>query len=392
MANETILLVDDEEKVLSSLGRSLLDEDLKSIKTALNGIDALDILRKTPELSVIVADFHMPGINGIELLEMARGIAGDTTRILLTGVADLEMAVEAVNRGALFRFLIKPCPPETFVQAVQEGIHQNQLIKGERELLSNTLNGSIKVMVEIMAVSTPDLFSRANRLRKLSNELAKALQITDQAWEIELSALLCQIGAVTVPKHILLKWQSGAALDGAEREMIRSIPKTGAQLIRNIPRLENIAKYVAYQDCTYRGQAMLGAPTGDTIPLGARILKVIIDFDRTFEVVRSSGDAFLSMLKREWEYDPYILDVFEKKVIQVDKEAANRAIYAQPGEKKISVEELKLGMELSRDIIDKNGIKIVAKGTAITEVLRYKLINYFHSKSIVEAVFIECVY
>jgi response regulator RpfG family c-di-GMP phosphodiesterase len=389
MPNETILLVDDEVKVLSSLTRSLLEEDFGEIKTAQNGLEALGIIKKIPNLAVIVSDYHMPGINGIDFLAQVCSLSPDTTCILLTGAADLEMAVDAVNRGNLFRFLIKPCSSEVFITAVKDGIRQNQLITGERELLSKTLNGSIKVMIDILSVLNPDIFAKASRLRNLGRDLASALGIPEQSWEIELAALLCQVGAVTIPRNILLKWQTGGVLDDSERDMVKTIPRMGKQLIKNIPRLENIANAVGYQDCTYTRRISADAPTGENIPLIARILKIVVDFDRFKDNAYKTPAAFQAMLKRESEYDPHILDIFGKKVLRIETQLTGKLGNAKLGEKEIYVEDLKLGMVLTRDIIDKNRILIVAKDTIITEVLMYKLINYFRSQSLIEPVFIE---
>jgi response regulator RpfG family c-di-GMP phosphodiesterase len=389
MTTETILLVDDEVKVLSSLTRSLLEEDFGEIKTAQNGFEALEIIKKTPHLAVIISDYHMPGMNGIDLLAQVRSLFPDTSRILLTGAAELEMAVDAVNRGNIFRFLIKPCSSDVFITAVKDGIRQNQLITGERELLSKTLNGSIKVMIDILAVLNPGIFAKASRLRKLARDMASALQIEEQSWEIELAALLCQIGAVTIPRDILEKWQAGIVLDESETFMVRSIPRMGKQLIKNIPRLENIANAVGFQDCTYLGRATVEAPVGENIPLVARILKIIVDYDRFQDNSYSTSAAFQSMLKRESEYDPRILDIFGKKVLRIEKQLNGKLSNAKFGEKEIFVEDLKLGMVLSQDVVDKSGMLVVSKSTIITEVLMYKLINYFRSQSLITPVFIE---
>jgi response regulator RpfG family c-di-GMP phosphodiesterase len=391
MINGTILLVDDEIKVLSSLARSLDEEDFGDIKTAQNALEALTVIKDTPGLAVVISDYHMPGMNGIDFLVQARNISPDTTRILLTGAADLEMAVNAVNRGSVFRFLIKPCPADVFVEAVKDGIRYNQLIIGERELLSKTLNGSIKVMVDILSLQNPAVFTQAARLRKMGQKLAIALQIEEQSWEIELAALLCQIGAVTIPREILDKWQIGTVLKENEMDMIRAIPRTGRQLITNIPRMERIAEAVGYQDCTFMARIHPDSPMAEKIPIIARILKLIVDFDRINERTHDTSATIQMLLQHEFEYDPRILRVFRTKVLKSDESSAGRLSIAVMGEKGIDVVDLRLGMVLTRDILDRNDILIVAKGTAITEVLLYKLANYSHSQGLIEPVFIESI-
>ncbi len=392
MSSKSILLVDDEVKVLNSLSRSLREENYDDIRTAQNGPEALAIIRDTPELALVVSDYHMPGMNGIELLSQVRKDAPSVTRILLTGAAGLDMALDAVNKGNIFRFLIKPCPPEVFMTAIGDGIRQNELINAERELLSKTLSGSIKVMVDILSMLSPGIFTQASRLRNLARELASALDLGDQAWEAELAALLSQIGAVTIPRNLLAKWQKDELLEEHEIKVIRSIPHTGKLLIKNIPRLEAVAEAVGFQNCTYFGQVTIDSPTGDRIPLLARILKIIIDYDRLIEKAYSPSVAFHTMLIHESEYDPNILATFRIKVLHMDSQSPYRLSGAHKGEKEMNLDAIKLGMVLSRDVIDRNDILIVARGTVITNVLMYKLINYFGSKAISEPIYIESTF
>ncbi len=389
MSAKSILLVDDEVKVLYSLSRSLSEEEFDDIKTAKSGQEALDIIKNSPGLALIVSDYHMPGMNGIELLAQVGKSYPNITRILLTGAADLEMTIDAVNRGNIFRFLIKPCSSEVFITAIKDGLRQNELINAERELLIKTLSGSIKVMIDILAVLSPGIFAQAGRLRNLAGDLAVALDLKDQAWEIELSALLSQIGAVTIPRNILDKWQRSAVLEESEIKLIRSIPRMGKLLIKNIPRLENIAEAVGYQNCVYSNQTAIDLPVGNQIPIMARILKVIIDFERLIEKSYKPLEAYQIMLQHEADYDPMIMATFNLKILHNESKSTYTVSGSMKGEKAIFVEGIKLGMVLTRDVNDKHGLLIVAKDTVINDVLVFQLINYSRSQVISEPVYVE---
>ncbi len=424
MSSRSILLVDDEGKVLNSLSRSLSEENFDDVKIAKSAREALEIVKKTPDLALIVSDYRMPGMNGIEFLELVRTNNPDITRILLTGAADFEMALDAINKGHIFRFLLKPCSSEILFAALLDGLRQNELIISERELLNKTLAGSIKVMIDILSILSPGIFEQSGRLHNLARDLADTLYLEVQSWEIELAAMLSQIGTVTIPGNILESWQKGEILEEAELLMIQSIPHMGKILINNIPRLENIAEAVGYQNCAYGGPSNTGAPTAEDIPLMARILKVIVDYDVLFQRTRNPTIVFQNMLVHEAEYDPHILSAFRLMVLRnfsqssykvsihtlLSQESENdfniwsefRQIVpeteAQPsyqvsaalkGEKEIIVDGIRSGMVLSRDVSDKNGTLIVSKSTVVTDVLMYKLINYFHSQEISEPVYIE---
>ncbi|MCX6080998.1 MAG: response regulator [Chloroflexi bacterium] len=389
MNAKPILLVDDEIKVLNSLSRTLSEENFDDIKTTQKSQDALEIIKRTPDLALIISDYRMPGMNGIELLSQVHQKSPDVTRILLTGAADLDMALDAINKGHIFRFLLKPCSEDILIAAVKDGLRQNELITSERDLLKKTLYGSIKVMIDTLSVLNPGIFAQSGRLRNLARDLAAELNLEDQSWEIELAALLSQIGTVTIPNNIIESWHKGEPLEEPELKMIRSIPRMGKVLIRNIPRLENIAEAVGYQNCTYRGPATLDNPSADRIPLMSRILKVLVDFDVLIEKSHNPALAFQAMLGHEAEYDPNILTPFRLMILRNQSQISYHTTGAIKGEKELSIDAIRLGMVLSRDVIDKHGTVIVAKGALNNEVLLQKLINCSRSQTILDPIYIE---
>lgn len=389
MNAKPILLVDDEIKVLNSLSRTLSEENFDDIKTTQKSQDALEIIKRTPDLALIISDYRMPGMNGIELLSQVHQKSPDVTRILLTGAADLDMALDAINKGHIFRFLLKPCSEDILIAAVKDGLRQNELITSERGLLKKTLYGSIKVMIDTLSVLNPGIFAQSGRLRNLARDLAAELNLEDQSWEIELAALLSQIGTVTIPNNIIESWHKGEPLEEPELKMIRSIPRMGKVLIRNIPRLENIAEAVGYQNCTYRGPATLDNPSADRIPLMSRILKVLVDFDVLIEKSHNPALAFQAMLGHEAEYDPNILTPFRLMILRNQSQISYHTTGAIKGEKELSIDAIRLGMVLSRDVIDKHGTVIVAKGALNNEVLLQKLINCSRSQTILDPIYIE---
>jgi DNA-binding NtrC family response regulator len=103
----TILLVDDEPNVLSSLWRCLRNEQQYESITALSGEEALEVMRSR-SINVVISDQSMARIQGIEFLMLAKKYCPNTVRILLTGNTNLDLAVEAVNQGEVYRFLTKP--------------------------------------------------------------------------------------------------------------------------------------------------------------------------------------------------------------------------------------------------------------------------------------------
>jgi DNA-binding NtrC family response regulator len=120
--SDRILLVDDDSNVLDGYRRGLSREFL--IETATGGDQALPLIEKNGPYAVIVSDMRMPGMSGTQLLSAVKSAAPDTVRIMLTGQADMETAIDAINEGNIFRFLRKPCTREAMAKTLTAALVQ----------------------------------------------------------------------------------------------------------------------------------------------------------------------------------------------------------------------------------------------------------------------------
>ncbi len=135
-----VLLVDDDAMILAGLKRHLRNQF--RIETALSGEEGLNRIKENGPFAVIVSDFSMPGMNGIEFLCRVKETDPNTVRMMLTASADMSTAIQAVNEGSIFQFHPKPCPADTLGKAIQSGIeayrktttHQTQFKKVQRSL------------------------------------------------------------------------------------------------------------------------------------------------------------------------------------------------------------------------------------------------------------------
>jgi CheY-like chemotaxis protein len=126
----------------------------------MGGAAALALMGEAGPFAIIVSDTRMPGMDGVELLSQVKEQFPDTTRVMLTGNADQATAMEAVNRGAIFRFLTKPCDSELLVQTLEAGIRQYELVTAEMQLLDQTLKGTLEMLVELLSLLDPRSFGR----------------------------------------------------------------------------------------------------------------------------------------------------------------------------------------------------------------------------------------
>ncbi|HRY14336.1 MAG TPA: response regulator, partial [Candidatus Competibacteraceae bacterium] len=245
-----ILCVDDEPNVLEGLKLHLRRH--YTVHTATGGPLALECLEREGPFAVVLSDMRMPGMDGATLLGQIRRRSPDTTRMLLTGHADLDSAIAAVNEGQLFRFLLKPCPPPTLLQAFEAGIAQYRLLTAERVLLEQTLRGVIQTLTNILALTHPVAFGRANRLKRHAVDLARQIGIHQDLWPLEVAAMLSQIGCIILPDETLEKLYQGGVPGEKERAMLERVPTVTEQLLGNIPRLEAVLSILGNRDKLYR--------------------------------------------------------------------------------------------------------------------------------------------
>lgn len=394
----SILFVDDEPNILAGYQRQF--RKLFTVDTAGSGAEGLARLNADGPYAVIVSDMQMPGMNGIEFLCQAAAIAPHTVRIMLTGNADQQTATAALNEGRIFRFLNKPCAPETLALALQAGLAQYKLITAEKELLEKTLIGSIGILVDVLSISDPQMFARGKKLRDCVRETASALDYRNR-WELEVAALLSQIGSLTIPGDILLKERARIPLSPEEWDILARAPESGCNLLVKIPRLETVAQIIRYQHKNYNGT---GSPSdavcGEDIPLGARILKILADMLDLEAEETPRSVAFRRMHSRSGCYDPQLLETLNahylpplppptlKERLQAGKTARGRVV---PGknEEAIMFSDLIVGDVLVSDMETTEGARLLHAGSAITEAIFEKLTNYVRLKGVREPFFVE---
>ncbi|MFT3829571.1 MAG: response regulator [Opitutaceae bacterium] len=367
--NKRILFVDDDPNLLAGLARSL--RKLLEFDTALGGPEALQKIAQSGPYAVIVADQTMPGMNGVELLEAVRECAPDTVRLMLTGNADQRSAVEAVNRGAVFRFLNKPCPPEILVPALETALKQHELQVTERELIEGTLTGSVQVMSEVLGMVAPDALGRGQRLRESMGTFARHLDL-EPVWEYEVAALLSPIGYASLPIIVLRKLSAGTALDPAETSLVRRVPEVGSALVSSIPRFAPIAQIILYQAKDFTGTGVpADSVAGSDIPVGARMLRILND-RLTLElegVVKQN--ALVTMRNRTGSYDPGLVE----KCFECFPTFLSNALSSDVPVVYRQVDELVPGHVLVSDIKLGGDVTLVASGERLTKMVIQRIAN-----------------
>jgi CheY-like chemotaxis protein len=353
----SVLCVDDEPRVVDSLAVQLRKD--YQILTANGGNTALRMLKEGAAPTVIVSDMRMPGMDGATLLKHVKQLYPDVTRILLTGETGRDAAVAAVNEGQIFRFLTKPCSPETLRAAIDAGVMQHRLVSAERVLLQETLIGCIKALVDILAITNPVAFGRATRLRRLSVELAGALEIKG-FWQLEAAAMLSQIGFISLPIELVEKLYYGKRLTPEEKILADGAPQVAQNLLGRIPRLEPVLEILA---AVRKGSALSDA----TLNQGAGILRLLLEYDA--EVVQGHPIelAIQKLRSPQGRHDPKVINALESLM---------GAAVAPQELCEVAVGRVRPGMVFVDDLYTHVGTLLVPKGFEVTEAFLERARNF----------------
>lgn len=368
-----LLFVDDERLILDGIKRHLCFD--YELETAMSGAEALEILRARPGFAVMVTDMRMPEMDGAELLHRARDVAPDTVRILLTGQADMQQAIRATNSGNLFRFLTKPCPADQLERTVAEAVEQHRLVCAERELLSQTLAGSVRTLSEVLSMANPVAFGRATLVQNRTLQLLDTLGEIER-WPIEVAAMLAELPVITLPPDTFERYFHGRPLCDADQAMVRRLPETGVRMIELIPRLERVREILLHRPLRFDGAGSpAGAPRGSALPLGARVIKLAFDL-AVLETRGTSIAAACDALEEDAAaYDPGLFCSLRDLLAQ------------QKGARKIrrlQVDELEVGMVLAADVLASSGALVVGGGTGISMGLLQRMKNFARGHGLVQ--------
>ncbi len=209
----TLLVVDDERNVLSSI-YNLLRMDYRVV-TFEHGAQALDFLRASPAVEVILSDQRMPEMTGVEVLRQARAIRPATTRLLFTAYSDIHTVIEAINEGHIFRYLAKGCEPDEVTSAVRQAVEHHRLIVEKNRLLAD--------------------LQESNRQLEEANQLKEAfIEVASHELNTPLTVVLGMLE--------LWKMSQTAATPPRERQWVDRISAAAGRLARTVERMLKLVR------------------------------------------------------------------------------------------------------------------------------------------------------
>ncbi|WP_232539902.1 HD domain-containing phosphohydrolase [Azohydromonas aeria] len=403
----TVLCVDDEPNILSSLQRALRNPRLR-VLTAPGGAEALDILRRTA-VDLVISDMRMPGMDGAQLLEEVRRHWPDVMRMLLTGHADMGSTVAAINRGGIFRYVHKPWDAAELLGAVEQATamltlqrerdrlealtqHQNAELQvfnreleqrvaartAELEKANARLNAgylqSIKAFMGLLELRNGALAGHGRRVADTARHIARAMGLgEDLVKQVFIAGLVHDIGLLGLSDQQLDKPTGRYSAD--EMEHYRNHALRSEQALLALDDMHALLPLVRHHHEHFNGSGFPGQLAGTAIPLGARILAVADAWDdllhgQTIEQKLSPQEARVLMQRRGGlQFDPQVLEVFLELT-------APRVAAPAPARLVLPTSALKEGMVLAEDLLSAQGVMMLAAGHRLTAALITRLADF----------------
>jgi len=412
-----ILIVDDEEIVLVALRDTLLREGYQVVASP-HAVHALSILKEQP-FSVVITDQQMPMVTGLEFLAQVKQIQPDATRILITAVLSLGTVIDAINKGEIYRFVVKPWLREELLATVRNAVQRYDLICSNTRLHAATLamNGkltelnhnleaqvarvaeqnrqleqfalaqeenlrqSVELCVQTMQTFYPTLGNQARRVFELCKAMAGGLELpSDQRQTLEISALIHDIGLVGVPRQLIKRWEEAPqGLSEAERALVQHHPILGEELAGFAHYLQGVGPAIRAHHERFDGGGYPDGLKGEHIPWLARLLAVAVAYAESNLDAQSASE----MISRGSGSD------FDPEAVRAFLRSLPKAVV--PGkQREVFLTELRPGMVLAQGIYTANGILLMPDGQRLTATYIDKLLNHNRINPISPSLLVYC--
>ena len=400
----TVLFVDDEPNILRAIKRALFSMNI-TLLLAEGGEKALELMEKH-DVHVVISDMKMPQMSGAELLEKIANKYPNTFRVVLTGYADIESTIKAVNQGKIHRYLQKPWDNKELVSVVEEGLERIKL-KSENERLQKLsrlqnkklkdINASLEqtvqkrtrqikaalhkiekhnlameqVLFNVISINPHINGKFAIEVSELATKLARAAKLEkDEIKQIRYAGLICELGQVGLETEDFLVPFS--QLNYQQQQNYLSQTKQAALILAPAHELHHISDIIEFQFEHYNGTGLY-KKVANEIPVGARILAIARDYLRLITgrmtgIEVSPRDAKVELKKhRNTRYDGEYLDL----LLNID--AVSTSVLLNTS---LKATQLEPGMVLAQNLYNDGHILILPEGHVFTSSTINKLVHF----------------
>ncbi|UHL65389.1 response regulator [Paralcaligenes sp. KSB-10] len=370
----TLLIVDDDKNITSSLQRTLRGKPYH-VLTAENGDTALQVLEQN-SIDLVISDGRMPGMDGAALLAEVRRRWPDRMRMLLTGYPDIGATIDAINEGGIYRYISKPWDDAELCTTIERALaSRNHARRKTRTELRQSHAKTVEIFSSLINQRLPQGGSLNKEIAALAHNFCKAQGLPQKLMDdLALAATLYNVGKLTWPDALITV--PADQMDREQRERYRDYPCAGGSLLAALDPTHDAAKFVRHHQERWDGTGFPDGLAGHAIPLGARILKLAVDFVEMREGIvltrRLTRDEVLANMPKYAMrlYDPLLCPEFIEVAGKVDspgQEEEDSTILA------LTIPCLEPGMIMAQDLHAGSGMLLLKGGQALTESLINKL-------------------
>ena len=334
----TVLVVDDDEGIRDYLAEVLRFEgyECRCFSESLSALAYLAERNRRADL--VLADIRMPGMNGIGLLREVKSRQPDLPVILVSGLYELALALDALEAGA-DDYLKKPVKPSDVVTLVGKYLqkdarrHEEEFREALRLFLDSRIGNresteSLAEVFRMLGFRRYETFQHSKRVAAYSQLFGGHCGLTATELDhLELGALLHDIGKIGIPRNVLLKPES---LNEEEWRVMKAHPQIGYGLLSEFPAFQEEARIVLSHHERFDGKGYPRGKSGKEIPVGARIFSIVdtldaITSDRPYRAAQSFSKAQQEIEKMSGsQFDPLLVDVFARIPIEELREIQQR--------------------------------------------------------------------
>ncbi len=312
----TVLVVDDDPTTCRFM-RLSLERDGFAVIEAHTGNDALLALSRagSPAVDVVVTDYRLPGVSGLELVSVATRMDATIPCIMVTGSTELDVATQAMSNGAV-AYLVKPFTGDALRVTVARAMERRRLAEEAMRLRTVVpmLERFTMLLADMVEARDGETHAHCQRLIAISDRLAEALGVSaDQRKNVRLGACLHDVGKIAIPDAVLHK---PGSLTDEEWRVIRRHPEVGASLLEDFEHLREARLVVRHHHERFDGSGYPDGLRGAAIPLAARIVALadavdVMTVGRPYQPPRSPEQVIEELLRhRGTQLDPDVVDAF----------------------------------------------------------------------------------
>ena len=425
-----VLLVDDEENILHSLKRLLMEENIETLAAG-SGEKALAILNSEEDIGLIISDQRMPGLTGVDFLEQAKKIRPLATRILLTGYSDIKAAIDAINIGGAMKYLTKPWKDEEILTTVRDACQryvllqhnkrlsaivkrqneelkqwsqqleimvqeqtielsrQNDMLKVYYDRQKNNFKTIIASLTSLIDLRDKSMKSHSRNVAEISYKVALAMQLSREEVEvIFVASLLHDIGKIGLSDFLLTKDVEDFAKEELEEYCVH--PVRGQAAIDAIEDLRDAGILIRHHHESFDGTGFPDNLTGTEIPLGSRIISIADFVDRLMgkTFTENAFEFILDAVKVKLgkRFDPIIFPFIQKPLIDI---YTRIELNGGALERELEPNKLNEGMVLSRDVWSGSGLLLLSKGIVLERPTIMAIIRYYQIDPPKRGIFVQ---